>query len=122
MVGVVWTFKMEISFRNFGGTWRAPPLHINKKELIAAINTIKSLSKEGETVSLSVDNQVIYYYLTKGGEGKPLQCNASTFIQMVNGKKHNFTSKLGAFKRMFGRSNLQVGDGQGGLNPGPPFV
>ena len=41
---------------------------------------------------------------------------------MVNGKKHNFTSKLGAFKRLFGRSNLQVGDGQGGLHTGPPFV
>ena len=53
--------------------WRdmeGPPLHINKKELIAAINTIKSLSKEGETVSLSVDNQVIYYYLTTGGGRK----------------------------------------------------
>jgi hypothetical protein len=51
--------------------WRdLTPLHINKKELIAAINTVQSLSKEGETVSLSVDNQVIYYYLTKGGGRK----------------------------------------------------
>ena len=58
-----WKFHSGI-LEGHGGP---PPLHINKKELIAAINTIKSLSKEGETVSLSVDNQVIYYYLTKGG-------------------------------------------------------
>eukprot|EP00667_Euglena_gracilis_P032154 EG_transcript_48498 len=31
-------------------------LHINVKELSAAISTVQSLSKPGETVSLSVDN------------------------------------------------------------------
>eukprot|EP00667_Euglena_gracilis_P006679 EG_transcript_6737 len=51
--------------------WRKDSiLHINVKELSAAISTVKSLSKPGETVSLSVDNQVIYYYLTKGGGRK----------------------------------------------------
>ena len=51
--------------------WREKSsLHINVKELSAAICTVKSLAKPGETVSLSVDNQVIYYYLTKGGGRK----------------------------------------------------
>ena len=45
-------------------------LHINVKELQAAINTVKSLSKKGEVVELAVDNQVVFYYLTKGGGRK----------------------------------------------------
>jgi hypothetical protein len=57
-------------------------LHINVKELSAAINTVKSLSKPGETVSLSVDNQVIYYYLTKGGGKKnPFNAMLRPFFQ-----------------------------------------
>jgi hypothetical protein len=52
--------------------WREKSyLHINIKEMIAAINTVRSLSKRGETVSLTVDNQVIYYNLAKGGEQNP---------------------------------------------------
>ena len=48
--------------------WREKStLHINEKELAAPINTVQSLSKQGETVCLCVDNQVMYYYLTKGG-------------------------------------------------------
>ena len=42
-------------------------LHINVKELEAAINTVKSLAKAGEMVSLSVDNSVTFAYLKKGG-------------------------------------------------------
>jgi len=45
-------------------------LHINQKEMMAAINTVKSLSKKHENVELNVDNQVIYYYLKKGGGRK----------------------------------------------------
>ncbi len=57
-------------------------LHINKKELLAAINSVKSLSKKGETVSLTVDNQVVYYYLAKGGR-KTL--STSSFSLSSNG-------------------------------------
>jgi transcriptional regulator of met regulon len=42
-------------------------LHINVKELEAAINTVKSLAKPGEHVLLKVDNSVTFSYLTKGG-------------------------------------------------------
>jgi hypothetical protein len=42
-------------------------LHINVKELEAAINTVQSLAKPGEHVTLKVDNTVTYWYLTKGG-------------------------------------------------------
>ena len=41
--------------------------HINVKELSAAIQTVQSLANPGETVLLSVDNQVSFWYLTKGG-------------------------------------------------------
>jgi hypothetical protein len=51
--------------------WRdKKDLHINVKEMEAAINTVRSLSKRNETVELNVDNQVIYYYLSKGGGRK----------------------------------------------------
>jgi hypothetical protein len=61
--------------------WREKSyLHINIKEMIAAINTVRSLSKRGETVSLTVDNQVIYYYLAKGGGSKtPSICCCNPF-------------------------------------------
>jgi transcriptional regulator of met regulon len=42
-------------------------LHINVKELEAAINTVKSLAKRGECVTLKVDNAVAFSYLAKGG-------------------------------------------------------
>ena len=45
-------------------------LHINQKEMEAAIGTVQSLAKPGETVELNVDNKVLFYYLNKGGEEK----------------------------------------------------
>ena len=42
-------------------------LHINVKELEAAINTVQSLANKGEHVSLKVDNSVTFAYLSKGG-------------------------------------------------------
>jgi hypothetical protein len=51
--------------------WREQSLlHINVKEMMAAINTVQSLAKPAETVLLCVDNQVIFYYLQKGGGRK----------------------------------------------------
>ena len=51
--------------------WRGRiSLHINIKEMEAAINTVKNLSCKNDQVSLSVDNQVIHYYLSKGGGRK----------------------------------------------------
>jgi hypothetical protein len=46
-------------------------LHINVKELEAAINTVKSLAKPGEHVVLKVDNTVTFCYLAKGGSRIP---------------------------------------------------
>ena len=42
-------------------------LHINQKELLAAVNTVKSLAKPKDNVLLTVDNQVTYWYLRKKG-------------------------------------------------------
>jgi hypothetical protein len=42
-------------------------LHINVKELQAAVNTVQSLAKRGDVVTLSVDNTVALSYLQKGG-------------------------------------------------------
>jgi len=51
--------------------WREDSiLHINVKELKAAMETVKSFSRPGDTVLLSVDNTVTFAYLTKGG-GSP---------------------------------------------------
>ena len=48
--------------------WREKSaLHINVKELEAAINTVKSLAKRHEKVSLCVDNSVTFAYPKKGG-------------------------------------------------------
>ena len=47
--------------------WRGSEDHINVRELLAAINAVKGLAKKASTVRLSVDNQVVYYYLSKGG-------------------------------------------------------
>ena len=46
-------------------------LHINIKELRAAMASVQALAKEGEVVNLSVDNAVSYYYLKKGGGNCP---------------------------------------------------
>ena len=48
--------------------WREESsLHINIKELRAAMASVQALAKEGEQVNLSVDNTVSYFYLKKGG-------------------------------------------------------
>jgi hypothetical protein len=52
--------------------WRSETgLHINIKELRAAMETVKSLAKAKDTVHLSVDNVVAYSYLRKGGGRLP---------------------------------------------------
>ena len=56
--------------------WRErSSLHINVKELEAAVATVRSLAKPREKVLLSVDNSVAFSYLTKGG-GKKKHLNA----------------------------------------------
>ena len=53
--------------------WRGDQdMHINAKELHAAISTVKSLAKSGEKVQISVDNAVTWAYLQKSGGRKPL--------------------------------------------------
>ena len=56
--------------------WRKEKnLHINVKELWAAISTVKSLAKQNDIVHLHVDNQVTFWYLTKQG-GRKSEFNA----------------------------------------------
>ena len=62
---MVQPFILSFSRQEF---WREKSaLHINVKELEAAINTVKSLAKRHEKVSLCVDNSVTFAYLRKGG-------------------------------------------------------
>jgi hypothetical protein len=52
--------------------WRTEKgLHINVKELKAAIAATQSFAKAGETVYLSIDNRVAYSYLKKEGGKLP---------------------------------------------------
>jgi len=52
--------------------WRGKSgLHINVKELDAAVQTVKSLAKPREVVHLSVDNSVAFSYLSRGGGRLP---------------------------------------------------
>ena len=52
--------------------WRAKSdLHINVKELDAAVSTVKSLAHPGDRVHLRVDNSVAFSYLRKGGGRLP---------------------------------------------------
>ena len=57
-------------------------LHINVKELEAAINTVRSLAKPKEHVCLKVDNSVTFYYLKKqGGRIPSLNQMVRPFLQ-----------------------------------------
>ena len=46
-------------------------LHINIKEMEAAISTVKSLAKPKEVVHLCVDNSTTFWYIKKGGGDCP---------------------------------------------------
>ena len=64
--GVDLTGKQEVQefWRDKSG------LHINVKELLAAVSTLKSLARPKEHVTLAVDNSVAFSYLRKGGGKK----------------------------------------------------
>ena len=79
----VWTIHSDSSTEGWGAIditsgrqlqefWRTEKgLHINIKELKAAISAVQSLARPGETVHLAVENQVAYSYLRKGGGRLP---------------------------------------------------
>ena len=46
-------------------------LHINTKELGAAVQAVQALGQKGDHISLCVDNLVAFHYLRKGGGGSP---------------------------------------------------
>ena len=68
-------------------------LHINTKELSAAMDTVRSLAKKGETVLLSVDNTVAYHYLTKSG-GRISHLNALMRPFLSWCMEHNINLKV----------------------------
>jgi hypothetical protein len=69
--------------------WRSDlGLHINIKELKASISACQSLAKEGETVFLTVDNQVAYSYLKKeGGRLPPFNSLMRPFLKWCHEKR-----------------------------------
>ena len=57
--------------------WREESyLHINVKEMKAAIHTVQSLAKANDKVLLCVEKQEIFYYLQKGGGERILSTNS----------------------------------------------
>jgi hypothetical protein len=76
--------------------WRGKQvLHINVKELEAAINTIKSLAKPREHVCLKVDNSVTFYYLKKhGGRIPSLNQMVRPFLQWCMKNQVNLDIQL----------------------------
>ena len=63
-------------------------LHINIKEISAAIDTVKSLAKKKDHVHLSVDNVVAYSYLKKqGGRKRHLNLLIKPFLQWCHQKR-----------------------------------
>ena len=96
--------------------WREESyLHINVKEMKAAINTVQSLAKPNDKVLLCVDNQVIFYYLQKGGEEKPLQSTPTTILALVDGQKRGTPSQVGSFRKVSCRPPKSVVSRQGRL-------
>jgi hypothetical protein len=68
-----WAGKDLVEGTDLHEFWRDQSgLHINVKELYAALQTVKSLTKPGERVHLGVDNSVAYSYLKKSGGRKPV--------------------------------------------------
>jgi hypothetical protein len=59
--------------------------------MLAAINTVKSLGKPNENILLCVDNQVLFYYLQKGG-----------------GRKNPFNKRLQPFYRWLMEKNINL--------------
>ena len=92
-------------------------LHINIKELHAAIHTVQSLAKRKEQVHLTVDNVVAYTYLKKGGEDSFIKFPPQTVPTMVHGQSNSVTGKLGKIRSHVGRPHKQMVHGQGGLHP-----
>ena len=97
-------------------------LHINVKELQAATHTVRSLAKPGEVVHLCVDNSVTYYYLKKGGEDPPLECNLKTLPVMVHDKQPPSAGFIGQKSRLPGRCSFKMGPRKRGLLPEPPAI
>ena len=96
--------------------WRTQSgLHINIKELRAALDTIRSLAKPGEKVKICVDNTVAHSYLTRGGKITPLQSMDETILDLVNEKRSAIGSSPCTFKGRFGGSLVTKGPRPWGL-------
>lgn len=87
-------------------------MHINVKELKAAIHTVMSLAKKNQTILLAVDNQVTFYYLTKGKE-ESYERHPMTIFQLVPRAQGHPPSEMGSVKGNVGGQNVKVGFRQG---------
>ena len=78
--------------------WRSEKgLHINIKELKASIAAVKSLAKPGETVFLTIDNQVAYSYLKRGGKVVTLQhLNETIALALSSNHMHDLPNRIGS--------------------------
>ena len=75
--------------------WRSESgLHINIKELRAALDTIRSLARPGENVKICVDNTVAHSYLTRGGKITSFQPMDEAILVMANKKQGSIGSRI----------------------------
>ena len=85
-------------------------LHINVKELHAAMDTIRSLAKPGELVTLRVDNSVTYYYLKKTRRKDfKNECTCKTVFRLVHEKQCPFGRAIDKKRPMPGRWAKSMG-------------
>ncbi len=94
--------------------WREDSsLHINIKELKAAIDTVLALANPGDRVNLSVDNTVAYRYLKKQG-GRKTTFN-KILKPLVTYCQRNNSPPVSSIKGLSSRPHQQMASGQGGI-------
>jgi len=94
--------------------WRQKSsLHINYKEMLAAMDTVRSLSKPNDVPELNVNNQVLHFSLTKGGGKKPFQSNLATIFPVAANKQCYPQREVDSINSVFGRPKKSLGAGQG---------
>ena len=103
--------------------WRGQNIHINIKELEAAMHTIKSFAKTNDVIKACVDNQVAFAYLNKwGGRLSHFNKRLKPFLMCCLLKKYYFPSGMGPFRPRSGRRPLSHKCRSRRLHHGPKSV
>ena len=89
----------------------------------AAINTVRSLAKPGETIQLCVEKSSNFLLHEKRrGSGKPIQQNVAITFPLANQPKYFTPGEMGSFGKMFSGHPESMEKRPGGLLPAPQPV